>query len=186
MNSASGQKKTAEFILRVELRIHVEQRRAESVLHQDRYKIHANTCIKNSIGAEHRVHWVLTAAFWRIFHHEGKISPGLWGWGVHANPLSLHLPSPVKLQCTRSSWVDRFTDPVSSIVKKCTLWRVATCFAREYWMIYRGPGFFAVVFCGSLPTPSLASVSSAGDAQEDWERETTWDRRRCMGGSQKA
>jgi len=22
------------------------------------------------------------------------------GWGVHAHPLSLHLPSPVKLQCT--------------------------------------------------------------------------------------
>ncbi len=29
-----------------------------------------------------------------------KISPGWWGWGVHAHPLSLHLPSPVKLQCT--------------------------------------------------------------------------------------
>ena len=48
----------------------------------------------------HRVHRVATAAFWRTFHHEGKISPGWWGWGVHAHPLSLHLLSPVKLQCT--------------------------------------------------------------------------------------
>ncbi len=48
----------------------------------------------------HRVHRVATAAFWRTFSDEGKISPGWWGWGVHAHPLSLHLPSPVKLQCT--------------------------------------------------------------------------------------
>ncbi len=51
--------------------------------------------------SNHRVHRVATAAFWRTFSHdEGKISPGWWGWGVHAHPLSLHLPSPVKLQCT--------------------------------------------------------------------------------------
>jgi hypothetical protein len=43
---------------------------------------------------------VATAAFWRTFSDEGKISPGWWGWGVHAHPLSLHLPSPVKLQWT--------------------------------------------------------------------------------------
>ncbi len=48
----------------------------------------------------HRVHRVATAVFWRTFSDEGKISPGRWGWGVHAHPLSLHLPSPVKLQCT--------------------------------------------------------------------------------------
>jgi hypothetical protein len=35
----------------------------------------------------------------RTFSHEGKISPGWWE-GVHAHPLSLHLPSPIKLQCT--------------------------------------------------------------------------------------
>ena len=48
----------------------------------------------------HRVHRVATAAFQRTFIDEGKIGPGWCGWGVHANPLSLHLPSPVKLQCT--------------------------------------------------------------------------------------
>jgi hypothetical protein len=48
----------------------------------------------------HSAHRVATAALWRTFSHEGKISPGWWGWGEHAHPLSLHLPSPVKLQCT--------------------------------------------------------------------------------------
>ncbi len=42
---------------------------------------------------------------------------------MHAHPLSLHLPSPVKLQCTlQLSGVDRYTNPVSSLVKICTLW----------------------------------------------------------------
>ncbi len=49
---------------------------------------------------------------------------------------------------------------------------------REYWMIYRGPGFLAVVWFGSSSTPShqshpLPSVSSTGNTQEDWEREAT-------------
>jgi hypothetical protein len=49
-------------------------------------------------GCKNRVHRVVTAAFWRTFNHEGKIIPDWWGGGTH--PLSLHLPSPVKLQCT--------------------------------------------------------------------------------------
>ncbi len=55
-------------------------------------------CARHS--QNHRVQRVATAAFWLTFSHEGKISPGWWGWVVHAYPLSLHLPSPVKLQCT--------------------------------------------------------------------------------------
>ncbi len=51
-------------------------------------------------GWHHRVHRVVTTAFWHTFGHEGKIGLGWWGWGMHAHPLSLHLPSPVKLQCT--------------------------------------------------------------------------------------
>ncbi len=52
-------------------------------------------------SCNHRVHRVANAAFWRTFSDEGKkIVSGWWGWGVHARPLSLHLPSPVKLQCT--------------------------------------------------------------------------------------
>jgi hypothetical protein len=58
-----------------------------------------------TIAPQSTVHRVVTAAFWRTFHHEGRISPGWWGWGLHAHPLSLHLPSPVKLQCTlQLSW----------------------------------------------------------------------------------
>ncbi len=73
------------------------------------------------LGWHHRVHRVATAAFWRIFSDEGKISPGWWGWGVHAHPLSLHLPSPVKLQCTlqlsgQIHW------PCFISTNICTLW----------------------------------------------------------------
>ncbi len=33
-------------------------------------------------------HSVAIAAFWRTFHHDGKISPAWWGWEVHASPPS--------------------------------------------------------------------------------------------------
>jgi hypothetical protein len=36
------------------------------------------------VRTHHRVHRVATAAFWRTFHREGKISPGWSEWGVHA------------------------------------------------------------------------------------------------------
>jgi hypothetical protein len=45
-------------------------------------------------------HRVATVTFWRTFHHDGKISPGWWGWGVQAHLLSLYLPSRAKLWCT--------------------------------------------------------------------------------------
>ncbi len=69
----------------------------------------------------HRVHRVATAAFWRTFSDEGKICPGWWGWGVHAHPLSLHLPSPLKLECTlqlsgQIHW------PCFISTNMCTLW----------------------------------------------------------------
>jgi hypothetical protein len=48
--------------------------------------------------------------------------------------------------------------------------------AREYWMTYRGPDFLAVAWFGSSATPP--SVSSTGNTQEDWERETTCWRER--------
>ncbi len=41
---------------------------------------------------------------------------------------------------------------------------------REYGMIYREPGFLAVVWYGSPQLHLL--VSSSGDPQEDWELET--------------
>ena len=43
------------------------------------------------------------------------------GW-VLAHPISLHLPSPVRCS-VRSIWVGRYTNPVASLVKICTLWK---------------------------------------------------------------
>ncbi len=79
---------------------------------------------ETGVSRTHRVHRVATAAFWRTFSDEGKISPGWWqwwGWGVHAHLLSLHLPSPVKLQCTlqlsgQIHW------PCFISTNICTLW----------------------------------------------------------------
>ncbi len=51
-------------------------------------------------GLHHRVHRVATAAFWRTFSHKGKNQPWLVRVGGARPPLLLHLPSPVKLQCT--------------------------------------------------------------------------------------
>ncbi len=50
---------------------------------------------------DHKVHRVATAAFWRTFSSVMRVKLAwlVWG-GVHAHPLLLHLPSPVKLQCT--------------------------------------------------------------------------------------
>jgi hypothetical protein len=95
-------------------------------------------------SGNHRVHRVATAAFWRTFSHEGKIGPGWWGWGVHAHPPSLHLPSPVKLQCTLQ--LSGHTNPVSSLGKYvlcggnchsvCTLWKRAPN-AYLWWLARR-------------------------------------------------
>jgi hypothetical protein len=45
-------------------------------------------------------HSVATAAFWRAFHHGGKLAHAGEGGGCHALPLLLYLPSRTKLQCT--------------------------------------------------------------------------------------
>ncbi len=45
-------------------------------------------------------------------------------------------------------------------------------FHREYWMIYRAPGFLVVVSFGSFFSLPLQSVGSTGDTQEDWKGET--------------
>ncbi len=83
----------------------------------------------------HRVHRVATAAFWRSFSDEGKISPGWWGGGVHAHPLSLHLPSPVKLQCTlqlsgQIHW------PCFISTNICTLWLSRIECILTMWVLY--------------------------------------------------
>jgi hypothetical protein len=59
---------------------------------------------------------------------------------------------------------------------------------REYWMIYRGPGFLAVVWFGSTPTPTspVSKVDQRHTTQEDWERETIRWRERGKGGGRGA
>ncbi len=59
--------------------------------------------------------------------------------------------------------------------------------SSQYWMTYRRVGFLAVIrFCYSYSLyPPPLSVSTTGDTQEDWERETTcWRERGWWGRSQ--
>ncbi len=51
---------------------------------------------------------------------------------------------------------------------------------REWLMDYREQVFLAVIWFGSFP-PYLTSVSSTGEAEEDWERKTTCVGRRVKG-----
>ncbi len=59
----------------------------------------------------------------------------------------------------------------------------STARTRKYWMIYRGPGFLAVIWFGSSPNPfsPFPSVSSTGDTQEDEKERQVVDGR---GGGQ--
>jgi hypothetical protein len=72
----------------------------------------------NSFFFVHRVctHKVTTAAFWRTFHHYGKLAqPGESG-GVRTRPtLFLYLPSCTKLQCTLQL-SGRYTHHISSLL----------------------------------------------------------------------
>ncbi len=107
-------------------------------------------------SVQNRVHRVATAAFWRTFQHEGKSSPGWWVWGVHAHPLSLHLPSPVKLQCTlqlsRQTWGRRISH-VSSLVKICT-----QCTLYSFLPCISWPGVYSQYTMYTL-TLSLAGLA---------------------------
>jgi hypothetical protein len=82
-------------------------------------------------GVRHRVHRVATAAFGGTFHNNGEIIPGWWGWGVHARPLSLYLPSRTKLWCTLYSPAAR-GQIHSSYFSSTPIWySVATIFCKE-------------------------------------------------------
>ncbi len=127
------------------------------------------------IGCKHRVHRVATAAFWRTFSGEGKIGPGWWGWGVHAHPLSLHLPSPVKLQCTLQ--LSGQTHLPCFISRKiCTLWvqvaeskkRLESCIMPDFanWISSATAGVHILygIYCFSKvggPQISSANCKSA-------------------------
>jgi hypothetical protein len=134
-------------------------------------------CFKNRSFRikNHRVHRVAMATVWRVFHHDGKISPGWWGWGV-ALPLSLYSIYHHKQSSgVRFCWEGRYTPPTSPLplyvlcgqnnpqnrARDRALRGEGKGKGREgrggdseYWMMYRGTGFLAVVWFGSSPIPS--------------------------------
>ncbi len=69
-------------------------------------------------SSNHIVHKVATAAFWRTFSHEGKISPGWGGGGACPPPLiTFSITSKVAVYAP-AKWADtRHTNPVSSLGK---------------------------------------------------------------------
>ncbi len=76
--------------------------------------------------------------------------------------------TPVFVASLRYSWLFGFCIsmvPFLLLIKHCS----------EYWIIHRGPCFLVVEWFGSSATPytPLSSVSSAGDTQEECERETS-------------
>jgi hypothetical protein len=58
----------------------------------------------------HRVYRVATAALWRTFHHEGKISPGWCVWGDARPPpfITFTITSKVTVY-TSAEWADTLT-----------------------------------------------------------------------------
>ncbi len=65
-------------------------------------------------------HRLALATFWRTFHHDGKFSPAWWGWGVHADPLSLYSIYHHVQRCkARSSWEGRYTPVESGVIIIC-------------------------------------------------------------------
>jgi hypothetical protein len=60
-------------------------------------------------------HREATAAFWHIFYHDGKISPGWCGWRG-CTPTRFHdIYHHVQSCSVRFSWQGRYTPPVSSL-----------------------------------------------------------------------
>ncbi len=50
--------------------------------------------------------------------------------------------------------------PLVLLYRKCVDWNnIGGELSREYWMVYRGPGFLAVIWVGSSPTPPPSPVS---------------------------
>ncbi len=85
--------------------------------------------IANSMYIPHSSHRVATAAFWRTFHHDGKISPGWWRWGVHAHPLSLYLPSRTATKYPPAERAD--TLPVFHLYPICSQWYINNTYIQR-------------------------------------------------------
>ncbi len=86
-----------------------------------------------------------------------KLAQAGGGWGVHAHLFLLHLPSPVKLQCTlqlsgQIHW------PVSSLVKIWTLWAGNRSYTRwrQTWALH---GTFSSIFYSRLDQPICMTMT---------------------------
>ncbi len=55
---------------------------------------------------------VAMTTLWRTFHHDGKISPGWWGWGCMPTPFHSNY---IQSCSVRSCWESRYTHPISSL-----------------------------------------------------------------------
>jgi hypothetical protein len=56
-----------------------------------KFLLMSNVQAESPMSAPQSIHRVAAAAFWRTFHHDGKICPGWSGWGCTATPFSIYL-----------------------------------------------------------------------------------------------
>ncbi len=68
----------------------------------------------------------------------------------------------------------------------CTVSRLRRGQAREYWMIYSGPGFLIVIYFGSSPTPSPHILSASCLSFSVFQCVTGWGRERGKGGGEES
>ncbi len=82
--------------------------------------------------------------FWRAFQHDGKICPSWWGWGMHAHPLLLYLPSRTKFQSSL----------ISTLYLLCG--SALSCYRENFKFTHQKN-----TFLGSLKTFKLSMVLTA-------------------------
>ncbi len=111
----------------------------------------------------HRVHRVAMATIWRTFHHDGKIRPAWWVWGVHPRPLS-RIYHHVQSCSVRSSWEGRrYTPPISTLLlyelcgesKQPSSGLIIERLIHEFllkklWSVYFFPKFWIICICDDL------------------------------------
>jgi hypothetical protein len=74
-------------------------------------KLRRPSCHGYQIQSAHRV---AMAVFWRIFHHDGKISPACWEWGCTLTPF--HSIYNYEQSCgVRFSWEGTIHSPISHL-----------------------------------------------------------------------
>ncbi len=113
----------------------------------------------------HRIYRVATAAFWGTFHHDGKISPGWWGWGC--TPTTFHYSSYHQVQSCSHYRLNIELDLQSLFVLLCTAVLIgcvpATPHYPRIWVHIRGRYWSAKIDDISLWPPGCSVRSSWAD-----------------------